>query len=215
MDLAQIATSVLRGLPATIALTGLALLIGLVLGIPLMMLRIARHRGLRLLATAIITFVRSIPPIVWLFLIFFGLGSGYLRVDPFPAAVAGMGLIAAAYMAEIYRGALLSIHVGQWEGAAALGIGRLRMWTDILIPQLFRVALPAMATYAIGLLKDTAIASTIGVGEMTFYANQFSMANYRGLEVFSFVALVYIALSLPMAWASRRIDRRLRMKVSR
>lgn len=215
MDLAQIATSVLRGLPSTIALTALALLIGLVLGIPLMMLRIARHRGLRLLATAIITFVRSIPPIVWLFLIFFGLGSGYLRVDAFPAAVAGMGLIAAAYMAEIYRGALLSIHAGQWEGAAALGIGRFRMWTDILIPQLFRVALPAMATYAIGLLKDTAIASTIGVGEMTFYANQFSMANYRGLEVFSFVALVYIALSLPMAWASRRIDRRLRMKVSR
>lgn len=215
MSLAEIATSVLRGLPATIGLTVLALLIGLVLGIPLMMLRIARHRGLRLLAMAIITFVRSIPPIVWLFLIFFGLGSGYIRVDPFPAAVAGMGLIAAAYMAEIYRGALLSIHVGQWEGAAALGIGRLRMWTDILIPQLFRVALPAMATYAIGLLKDTAIASTIGVGEMTFFANRFSMSHYRGLEVFGFVAVVYIALSLPMAWASRRVDRRLRMKVSR
>ena len=215
MDLAGIASAVLRGLPATAALTALALLIGLVLGIPLMLLRISPNRWLRLLAIAIITFVRSIPPIVWLFLIFFGLGSGYIRIDPFPAAVAGMGLIAGAYMAEIYRGALLSIHVGQWEGAAALGFSRFRMWTDVLIPQLFRVALPAMATYAIGLLKDTAIASTIGVGEMTFFANQFSMSHYRGLEVFSFVALVYIALSLPMAWASRSIDRRLRMKVSR
>jgi polar amino acid transport system permease protein len=89
------------------------------------------------------------------------------------------------------------------------------MWIDVIMPQLIRVALPAMATYAIGLLKDTAIASTIGVSEMTFYANQSSMATYRGLEVFSFVALLYIALSLPVAWMSRSIDARMRKKVSR
>lgn len=213
--LVTMAESVLRGLPATIGLTVIAFVIGGIFGLPLMMLRISRNRWLRLLATAIITFVRSIPPIVWLFVIFFGLGSGYIRIDPFPAAAAGMGLIASAYLAEIYRGALLSIHQGQWEGAAALGLGRLRLWTDIIIPQLFRVALPSMATYAIGLLKDTAIAMTIGVNEMTFLANQFSMANYRGLEVFGFAALVYIALSLPIAWASREVDRRLRVKASR
>lgn len=210
----EVALNILRGLPTTVALTALALLIGVVLGVPLMLMRIAKNGLLRLLATAIITFVRSIPPIVWLFVIFFGLGSGYIRIEPFTAAVIGMGLIASAYMAEIYRGALLSIHAGQWEGAAALGISRLRMWVDVLIPQLFRVALPAMATYAIGLLKDSAIAMTIGVNEMTFLASQRSMASYHGLEAFSIAALFYIALSLPIAWASRSIDRRMRMKVS-
>lgn len=211
----EIAENVLRGLPVTLALTLLSVLMGLILGIPLMLARISSHLWLRLLAASVITFVRSIPPIVWLFVIFFGLGSGYIRVDPFPAAVFGLGLIASAYMAEIYRGALLSIHTGQWEAASALGFSRMRMWTDVLVPQLFRVALPAMATYAIGLLKDTAIASTIGVGELTFYANQQSMASYRGMEVFTFVAIIYIAMSLPIAWFSRVIDHRLRMKVSR
>ncbi|WOC14663.1 amino acid ABC transporter permease [Pseudochrobactrum sp. MP213Fo] len=212
--MAEIALNIIKGLPWTIALTIIALAIGLVLGVPLMLARISKHFWLRLLAACVITFVRSIPPIVWLFVIFFGLGSGYFRIAPFPAAAIGLGLIAAAYMAEIYRGALLSIHRGQWEGAAALGIHPVRMWIDVIIPQLFRVALPAMATYAIGLLKDSAIASTIGVTELTFYANQSSMATYRGLEVFSFVALLYIALSLPVAWMSRSIDARMRKKVS-
>ncbi len=211
----QIAEKILLGLPATIGLTVLALLIGIIMGIPLMLARTARQGWLRFLAAAVITFVRSIPPIVWLFVLFFGLGSGYIRIQPFPAAAIGMGMIASAYMAEIYRGALLSIHQGQWEGAAALGLTRGRMWTDILLPQLFRVALPAMATYAIGLLKDSAIASTIGVGEMTFHANQQAMSSYRGLEVFSFVALIYILLSLPIAWLSRVVDARLQKKVSR
>lgn len=210
----EIAENVLRGLPVTLALTSLAVLVGLILGMPLMLARISKHLWLRVLAASVITFVRSIPPIVWLFVIFFGLGSGYIRVDPFPAAVVGLGLIASAYMAEIYRGALLSIHAGQWEAASALGFSRIRMWTDILAPQLVRVALPAMATYGIGLLKDTAIASTIGVGELTFYANQQSMATYRGMEVFTFVAIIYIAMSLPVAWFSRVVDQRLRMKVS-
>lgn len=211
----EIAWSILQGLGWTIALTVLSLAIGIVVGIPLMLMRIARPFWLRFAAGAIITFVRSIPPIVWLFIIFFGLGSGYVKVAPFPAAVFGLGLIAAAYMAEIYRGALLSIHSGQWEGAAALGIHPVQTWLDVILPQLFRVALPAMATYAIGLLKDSAIASTIGVKELTFYANQASMASYRGLEVFSFAALVYIALSLPVAWISRNVDARMRKKVSR
>lgn len=212
--MADIAINVLRGLPWTIALTLLALAIGVALGLPLMAARVSKHLWLRALAGSIITFVRSIPPIVWLFVIFFGIGSGYLKVAPFPAAVIGLGLIASAYMAEIYRGALLSIHAGQWEAAAALGLHPMRVWLDVIAPQLLRVALPAMTTYAIGLLKDTAIASTIGVTDLTFYANQSSMATYRGFEVFSFVALVYIVLSLPVAWLSRTVDQRLRAKVS-
>lgn len=213
--MAEIALNILRGLPWTIALTILALLMGMVLGVPLMLGRISRMVFLRLLSASLITFIRSIPPIVWLFVIFFGIGSGYVRIDPFPAAVIGLGLISSAYMAEIYRGALLSIHVGQWEGAAALGVSRVRMWAEIILPQLFRVALPAMATFAIGLLKDSAIASTIGVKEMTFVANQEAMSTYRGFEVFTVVALFYIALSLPVAWATREIDSRMRKKASR
>ncbi|MCP8894981.1 amino acid ABC transporter permease [Shinella daejeonensis] len=213
--MAEIAAQVLLGLPWTIAVTALALAIGLVLGMPVMLARRSRWPWLRFLTGSLITLVRSIPPIVWLFLIFFGIGSGYFKISPFAAAVVGMGLISSAYMAEIYRGALLSIHSGQMEGASALGLHPVRVWIDVVAPQLFRVALPAMATFAIGLLKDSAVSSTIGVPELTFQANAQSMATYRGMEVFSFVAAVYIALSVPVAWLSRILDRRLRAKVSR
>ncbi|WP_254799415.1 amino acid ABC transporter permease [Falsochrobactrum tianjinense] len=213
--MAEIILAILRGLPSTIALTALALVMGTILGMPLMLARRSPFFLLRVISGGLITFVRSIPPIVWLFVIFFGIGNDYVRISPFVAAVIGLGLIASAYMAEIYRGALLSIHPGQVEGAAALGIARFRIWIDVIVPQLLRVALPGMATYAIGLLKDSAIASTIGVGELTFYANQQSMATYRGMEVFTFVAAIYILLSLPIAWASRRIDKKMRAKVSR
>lgn len=213
--MAEILGKILSGLPWTIALTLLSLLAGMLLGVPMMMARVSRMVWLRFLSASVITFIRSIPPIVWLFVIFFGVGSGYVRIDPFPAAIIGMGLISSAYMAEIYRGALLSIHAGQWEGAAALGVSRTRIWTQIILPQLFRVALPAIATFAIGLLKDSAIASTIGVKEMTFVANQQAMATYRGLEVFSMVALAYIVISLPVAWATRELSSRMQKKVSR
>ncbi len=213
--MADIAEHILLGLPWTVAVTALALLIGVILGLPIMLARSSRRRWLKLLTGSLITLVRSIPPIVWLFLIFFGVGSGYFKISPFAAAVVALGLISSAYMAEIYRGALLSIHPGQSEGASALGLHPARIWIDVIAPQLLRVALPAMATFAIGLLKDSAIASTIGVPELTFQANAQSMATYRGLEVFSFVALVYIVLSLPVAWLSRVLDRGMRAKVSR
>jgi len=210
----EIALRILQGLPWTLALTAAAFTLGALLAVPLMLARVSRRWWLRLLAGSVITVVRSVPAIVWLFVIFFGIGSGYIRVAPFPAAVVAFGLIASAYLAEIYRGALLSIHTGQFEAAAALGLSRWRTGTDVLAPQLIRVALPAMATFAIGLLKDTAISSTIGVTDLNFYANQATMATYRGFSVFSFVALVYIALSLPVAWLSRAVDARLRARVS-
>ena len=88
----DIILNIIRGLPSTIGLTIAALSIGLVLGVPLMLARISKHFWLRLTAMALITFVRSIPPIVWLFVIFFGLGSGYLRVAPFPCGCCWSGV---------------------------------------------------------------------------------------------------------------------------
>lgn len=204
----------IRGLPWTFALTFLSLLFGSLLAIPLLLARLSVRRPVRWAAMALIMGVRGLPPIVWLFIIFYGLGSGYVQVPAFQAAIFGLSIISAAYLAEIYRGAYLSIHKGQFEAAAALNMNALRAWIDVIAPQLFRVALPSVATYAIGLLKDTAIASTIGVTELTFQGNQLSMATYKGFEVFSIVALIYIIISLPIAGLSRVLDANLRAKVS-
>lgn len=205
----------LQGLPVTIALTAGAFLLGALLAVPLTAMRVARNPLPRLLAAFLIQFVRAVPPLLWLFLIFFGIGMTFVPVDPFPAALIGLTLIAAANLAEIYRGALSSIPKGQWEATTALGMGRASTLAEIIMPQVFRVALPSAATYLIGLMKETAIASTIGVSEMVARGNQVTQLTSRGLETFAAVGLLFIALSLPLAWASRRLDRALREKVAR
>ncbi len=205
----------LRGLTWTIALTAGAFLIGAILGVPLLAARQSKLWPVRLVAMIVIQIVRAIPPILWLFIIFFGLGMGFLPISPFNAALTGLGLIAAANMAEIYRGALTSIHFGQWEASAALNLGRWSIFKDIVAPQAFRVALPSAASYLIGLMKETAVASTIGVTELAFQGNQMSQLTFRGLEVFAMVGLFYVLMSLPIAWLSRVADGYFQAKVAR
>ena len=211
----EIFLGILAGVPWTLALTALSFAIGAVLGLGLCGLRMAPSTPLRLLGAAIILTFRAIPPIVWLFVIFFGIGTDYVPVGPFAAAAAGLGLITAANMAEIYRGALAAVHAGQWEAAAVLNLPVRSRFTDVIGPQLLRIALPSAATYVIGLLKDSAVASTIGVGEIAFQAYHMSQRTFHGLDVFAIAGVLYIAISLPIAFAARWADLRMRAAVAR
>jgi polar amino acid transport system permease protein len=211
----DILQAIAAGIPWTLALTATAFVIGAILGQPLCAMRFSQLTAVRLLATSLILTFRSIPPIVWLFLIFFGLGSGYLQITPFQAAAAGLGLITAANMAEIYRGALSAIHPGQWDAASALNLSTRHRFLDVIGPQLLRVALPSSASYAIGLLKDSAIASTIGVSEIAFQAYHTSQRTFHALDIYAIAGLLYILMSLPMAWLTRWADVKLRARVAR
>ncbi|NBF06728.1 ABC transporter permease subunit [Pseudomonas sp. Fl5BN2] len=202
----------LGGVPWTLALTGAAFAMGLILGFPLCAMRLSRLPLLSLGASLIVLTLRSIPPIVWLFFIFFGLGGEWLPISPFAAAVLGLGLITAAQMSEVYRGALLAIPSGQFEAATVLNLSRRQRFFDVVLPQLVKVAIPSAATYAIGLLKDSAVASTLGVAEVSFQAYKLSQESFSGLAVYATAALVYLVLSLPVALFSRWLDARLRQR---
>lgn len=197
--------ALLQGIPWTLAVTATAFVIGLVLGFPLCGLRVCRSKPLRLLAATVILILRAIPPIVWLFFIFFGLGGGWLTLSPFAAATLGLGLITAAHMAEVYRGALTGIPAGQYEAALVLNLSARQRFLDVILPQLVRIAIPAAATYAIGLLKDSAIASTLGVVDISAAAYQQTQQTFQGLPVYSLAALLYIALSVPVALLARHL----------
>lgn len=206
---------ILSGLPWTIALTLGSFGIGCIIGVPLLAARRSKFALIRWIAALLIQVVRALPPILWLFIIFFGIGMGIMPINPFVAALIGLGLIASANMAEIYRGALASLHHGQWEAATALNFGTRYTLIDVVAPQAFRVALPSAASYLIGLMKETAVASTIGVADLAFRGNQVSQLTFKGIEVFALVGLFYIFLSLPVAWLSRSADSYLRAKVAR
>ncbi|MBI6917412.1 MULTISPECIES: amino acid ABC transporter permease [Pseudomonas] len=204
----------LAGVPWTLGVTLCAFATGVVLGFPLCALRMAKARGLAALGAAIVLTLRSIPPIVWLFFIFFGIGGGYVSLSPFVAATVGLGLITAAQMAEVYRGAFAAIPDGQYEAAHVLNLSSAQRFFDVVLPQLTRISIPTAATYAIGLLKDSAVASTLGVADISFQAYQVSQQTFQGLGVYSAAALVYLVLSVPVALASRWLSGTLQRRIS-
>ena len=208
-------SAVVVGIPLTLALTLAAFLFGGLLGLPLCAMRLSRNRLVSLLAMAAILTFRAIPPIVWLFIIFFGVGFGYLQLDPFSSAAIGLGLITAANMAEIYRGSLAAIHPGQWEASSVLNLSARHRFVDVIGPQLARIALPSATTYVIGLLKDSAVASAVGVHEIAYEAYHLSQQTFRGLDIYAAAGLFYILISLPIAWLARWTDGRLRAVVAR
>lgn len=207
--------AVLRGAPYTLLLTVMAFAIGAVGGVPLVLARRSRFFPLRWVARSFIELLRGVPPIVWLFFIYFGLGTSMPQITAMLAAMVGLGAISCAYMAEIYRGGLMAISRGQWEAAEALGMDRRSVLSKIIGPQVFRVSVPAAATYAIGLLKDSSVAFTIGFTELTFYANEQSRQASAAVLPFLYAAIVYMIMTIPCAWASRSLDARLRNRVAR
>ncbi|HEK0905513.1 MULTISPECIES: amino acid ABC transporter permease [Pseudomonas] len=215
METSQILAAMLAALPWTIALTFGSFIGGAIIGIPICAMRISKHKILRNIAIALILTLRSIPPIVWLFFIFFAFSQYVIQLSPFVAAIIGLALITSANMAEIYRGALSAVPKGQYEATKVLGLSTWQKYVHVIVPQVVRISVPAASTYCIGLLKDTAIASTIGVSELAQVANHISQETFRGLSVYAIAGLLYFAVSVVMALLSRQLDIHLRAKVER
>lgn len=197
------------GIGMTLLLTVSAALIGIIGGAILVLLSQARSRVLRGIYSSFVHVVRGVPSLVWLFIVFFGLTQLGIVLDPVTSAIVTLGAISIASIAEIYRGGLSAIRTGQWEAGWALGLSRVDSLRDIIFPQVFRSVSPTVATFIIGLLKDSALASTIGVAEITFRAGQQTQLNGDGLTFFAFAGILYLLLSLPLAVASRTIHTRL------
>ncbi|MEV7135901.1 amino acid ABC transporter permease [Arthrobacter sp. NPDC093128] len=209
----ELLPAIARGVGLTLYVTGASLVIGGVIGLVLIGAARSPFAIVRGIALLYINVVRVIPPITWLFLIYFGLPQFALRLSTIQAAIIGFSIIASAFMAEIYRSGLLSIPEGQREAAHALGLSAVTTVRHIITPQAFRVALPAIATYGIGLLKDSALASTIGVREITYYAQQSAKQTHEGLLSFIVAGALYIVISLVVALVSRQVDLGLRKKI--
>jgi polar amino acid transport system permease protein len=207
--------AILTGVPLTLLVTACGFALGAIGGVPLALARRSRFFAVRAVARTLIEFLRGIPPIVWIFLIYFGIGTGVITVSPLVAAVAAFGVISCAYMAEIYRGGLSAVPAGQWEAGAALGMGHRDQLSKVIGPQVFRVSIPAAATYAIGLLKDSSIAYTVGVQEILFNADLQAKQASDAIVPFLYAALVYVIITIPCAWAARSLDAGLRRKVAR
>jgi His/Glu/Gln/Arg/opine family amino acid ABC transporter permease subunit len=204
-----------RGIVNTLLITAGAFAIGAVIGIPVAIARSARLRAVRVLAISYVEVMRGIPPIAWLFIAFYGLAQFDIRIASLPAAIAGLGVISGAYLAEIYRAGMRAVPKGQWEAARASGMTERQLYTAVIAPQALVTVTPPAATYGIGLLKDSAIASVIGAQEVTALAlSETQRGGGEGLSVFLAAALIYLAISVPLGLASRRVDARLEQRLA-
>lgn len=213
--MAELFLNLLKGVPATLAVTIGAFAIGAVLAMPLVLMRRSESALLRIPARLYIDVVRGIPPVVWLFIIFFGLGSGLIKLTSIQAAMAGLGLVSAAYLAEIYRGGFMALPNGQNAAAVALGMTRTDTLRFVLVPQVLRVSIPPMATFFVSLLKDSTVASTIGVRDVMMFVSQGAQASGGGFAPFLLAAVLYIGMSIPVAFLSRVMDEKLRSRMAK
>ncbi len=214
--------SILNGALLTVAVSLAALAVSIVLGLMGAAAKVSGNKPLVALATVYTTIIRGIPELVLMLLVFYGgsiginnllemSGTGItLDIEPFSAGVLTLGFIYGAYMTETFRGAILSIPRGQFEAAAAFGMGTVQAFMRITLPQLVRYALPGFTNNWLVLIKATALISLIGLQEMTYLAKQASAATRSPFAFFLFTA----ALFLLYTWASLAVLRRLNARYS-
>jgi His/Glu/Gln/Arg/opine family amino acid ABC transporter permease subunit len=193
----------------TLQVTAGSLALALVLGIFVAVARISSFKSLSYPALIYTDVMRGTPALVQLFIIYFGLSDLGLEFDPISAAIIGLGLNGAAYVGEIYRAGIVAIHRGQIEAALSLGMTPVRAMRYIILPQAVRIVLPPLTNYAILLVKDTAIISTIAAPEVMFEARRIVQATFMHSvsgQIYLMAALIYMAITLPMSYVAKRME---------
>lgn len=195
------------GLRWTLALTALAFIGGGVLGLALLVLRIAPVRAVRGLAIGWIQAVQGTPLLGTLFVIFFGLPLFGIDVSRWLAATVALSVYASAFLAEIWRGAVAAIPPGQWEAAAALGLPRLAQLRLVVLPQALTIAIPPTVGFLVQLIKNTSLASIIGLVELSRRAQLVNGATFAPFIVYGVTAVLYFCLCFPLTRWSRHLER--------
>ena len=203
------------GLWVTIQISVLGLLGALILGTIVALFRVSPLVVLRWIGGAYVEFFRNTPLIVQLFFLFLGLPFMGFRFATdtfdsiFRAAITGMALYHAAYVAEIVRGGLLAVDKGQIEAARSLGLSYGGMLRFVQLPQTFRAVVPPLGNIAIALVKNTSLASTIGVAELLYAAEVVETRTFRAEEAFLAATIGFLLLTIPLGVAVNALERRM------
>ncbi|WP_438315409.1 amino acid ABC transporter permease [Sporosarcina sp. FA9] len=199
----------------TLPLTFITFFIGLILAIFTALARLSTSKPLQILAKMYVSAIRGTPLLVQLFILFFGLPTLGIVIDPFPAAVFGFSLNVGAYASETIRAAILSTPKGQWEAAHTIGMSYSQTLRRIILPQAARVSIPPLSNTFISLVKDTSLASLILVTEMFRRAQEIAAANYEFLLLYTEAAMIYWTICFILSLIQGKIEHRLDRYVAR
>ncbi|GBG55337.1 cysteine ABC transporter permease [Sporomusaceae bacterium FL31] len=201
----------LQGTFVTVYLSVLAMVGAVIVGLLVAVVRVANIKGLTQLAQLYVSFFRGTPLLVQLLMLYFGLTSFNIILDPFPAALIGLILHFGAYISEIFRATIISISTGQWEAALSLGMTYSQALRRIVLPQAARIAIPPLWNCLIDVLKSSSLASVVTVPELTRQVEEQSSAQFVFMPYFVTLALFYWVLVLVMGLVQEWLERKLRI----
>ena len=212
--LASVGPIALAGLVGTIPLALSSFALGLLIALGIALMRISTRSVVSGIARVYISIIRGTPLLVQLFVIFYGLPSIGVTIDPWPCAIIAFSLNVGGYAAEVIRASILSVPQGQWEAAYTVGMGRTRTLTRVILPQAARVSVPPLSNTFISLVKDTSLASLILVTELFKVSQQIAASTYQFMVVYLTAALVYWVFCLVLSTGQSALEKRLDSRVA-
>ncbi|MEK4300646.1 amino acid ABC transporter permease [Oceanobacillus sp. FSL W8-0428] len=199
---------VLGGLPITLLISIGSMLIGLILGLLLALARSSKYGLVRWPARLYISFMRGTPIIVFLYILYLGLPSAGIQLVAVHAAIIGLGLNSAAYIAEIDRSALSSVEKGQWESSRALNMPYWLTLRKIILPQATRIAIPPLTNVFMDIVKATSLTAVITVPELFQKAQIVAGREFDAMTMYILVALIYWPVCILIGMLQERLEKR-------
>lgn len=197
------------GLVGTIPLALASFALGLVLALAVALMRLSPVWIVSAIARVYISIIRGTPLLVQLFVIFYGLPSLGIKIDPWPSAIIAFALNVGGYAAEVIRAAILSVPKGQWEAGHTIGMSRAMTLRRIILPQAARVSVPPLSNTFISLVKDTSLASLILVTELFRQAQKIATASSEFMLLYIEAALIYWLICLVLSSGQSLLEKRL------
>jgi cystine transport system permease protein len=194
---------------ATIPLALASFALGLVIALGIALMRLSRIGVVSGAARVYISIIRGTPLLVQLFVIFYGLPSIGVLIDPWPSAIIAFALNVGGYGAEVIRASILSVPVGQWEAGHTIGMDRSQTLRRIILPQAARVSVPPLSNTFISLVKDTSLASTILVTELFQEAKRIATFSSEFMLIYIEAAAVYWIICLVLSSGQNVLEKRL------
>ncbi|PPK92412.1 cystine transport system permease protein [Kineococcus xinjiangensis] len=199
----------------TIPLTAISFTAGLALALAVALMRLSGIAPLAAIARFYVSVIRGTPLLLQLFIIYYGLPSLGVTIDPFPSACIALTLNVGGYASEVVRAAILAVPKGQTEAALTVGMGYATTMRRIVLPQASRVAVPPLSNTLIALVKDTSLASTIQVTELLRKAQELAAPTFEFFALYGVAALYYWIVCLVLSFSQARVETRLNRYVAR
>lgn len=199
----------LGAVQATIPLALASFVLGLIIALVVALMRLSGNILLSGIARFYISVIRGTPLLVQLFVIFYGLPSIGIKLEPWPSAIIALSLNVGGYAAEVIRAAILSVPKGQWEAGHMIGMSRGQTLRRIILPQAARVSLPPLSNTFISLVKDTSLASLILVAELFREAQQIAAVGGEFMTLYLEAAVVYWLICLILSTVQSLLEKRL------